>query len=109
MPQKDPAMSNLRFDFQGRTVVVTGSARGIGKEVARLFADSGAATYLVDPDADELKKAADEIGATAIVGDVSATADVEAAVDRMVRETGRIDVVVNNAGILRDKMLWKLS
>src|SRR3712207_5790934 len=109
MPQKDPAMSNLRFDFHGRTAVVTGSARGIGKEVARLFADSGAATYLLDPDADELKSTADEIGATAIVGDVSSTTDVTAAVEQMVEQTGRLDVVVNNAGILRDKMLWKLT
>jgi 3-oxoacyl-[acyl-carrier protein] reductase len=102
-------MASLQFDFSGRTVVVTGSARGIGKEVARLFVDSGAATYLIDPDADEVKSAADEIGATAIVGDVSSTADVEAAVEQMVRDTERLDVVVNNAGILRDKMLWKLS
>ena len=102
-------MTNLRFDFHGRTVIVTGSARGIGKEVARLFAGSGAATYLIDPDGDEVKSAADEVGATAIVGDVSSTTDVEAAVEQMVRETGRLDVVVNNAGILRDKMLWKLS
>jgi 3-oxoacyl-[acyl-carrier protein] reductase len=102
-------MTNVQFDFHGRTVVVTGSARGIGKEVARLFADSGAATYLIDPDADEVKSTAEEIGATAIVGDVSSTTDVESAVEQMVRETGRLDVVVNNAGILRDKVLWKLS
>jgi 3-oxoacyl-[acyl-carrier protein] reductase len=102
-------MSNLLFDFTGRTVVVTGSARGIGKEVARMFAGSGAATYLVDPDADEVKTAADEIGATAIIGDVSSTTDVDAAVDQIVRDTGRLDVVINNAGILRDTVLWKLS
>jgi 3-oxoacyl-[acyl-carrier protein] reductase len=102
-------MANLRFDFHGRSAVVTGSARGIGKEVARLLADSGAATYLIDPDADEVDRTADEIGATAIVGDVGSTTDVTAAVEQLVRETGRLDVVVNNAGILRDKMLWKLT
>ena len=102
-------MGNVTFDFSGRTVVVTGSARGIGKEVARTFAASGASVYLVDPDADEVKTAAGEVGGTAIVGDVSSTPDVQAAIDQMVRETGRVDVVVNNAGILRDKVLWKLT
>lgn len=102
-------MGNLAFDFTGRTVVVTGSARGIGKEVARAFATADASVYLIDPDGDEVKTAADEVGGTAIVGDVSSTQDVQEAVEQMVRETGRVDVVVNNAGILRDKVLWKLT
>lgn len=102
-------MGNIALDFTGRTVVVTGSARGIGKEVARTFAAAGARVYLMDPDADEVKTAADEVGGTAIVADVSSTADVDQAVEQMVRETGRLDIVVNNAGILRDKVLWKLT
>lgn len=102
-------MGNLNFDFAGRTVVVTGSARGIGKEVARTFAGANANVYLVDPDANEVRTAADEVGGTAIVGDVSSTHDVRAAIEQMVRETGRVDIVVNNAGILRDKVLWKLT
>jgi 3-oxoacyl-[acyl-carrier protein] reductase len=102
-------MGNLALEFTGRTVVVTGSARGIGKEVARTFATAGASVYLIDPDADEVKSAADEVGGTAIVGDVSSTQDVQNAIDQMVRETGRVDIVVNNAGILRDKVLWKLT
>ncbi|MEU1517565.1 3-oxoacyl-ACP reductase family protein [Streptomyces sp. NPDC005811] len=102
-------MGNLHFDFTGQTAVVTGAARGIGKEVARHFARSGAAVYLLDPDADEVERAAAELGTTAIVADVSSTQDAESAVERIVRETGRIDVLVNNAGILRDKVLWELS
>lgn len=102
-------MGNLRFDFTDRTIIVTGSARGIGKEVARHFIDSGGVVYLIDPDGDEVEAAAAELGATAIVGSVSSTDDAEAAIRQMVRETGRVDVVVNNAGILRDKMLWKLT
>ncbi|NUR97804.1 MAG: SDR family oxidoreductase [Kribbellaceae bacterium] len=102
-------MSNLRFDFSGRTVAVTGAARGIGKEVARLFAVAGGSVFLIDPDAAEVESAADEIGATAIVANVASGADVTSAFARMAAETGRIDVVVNNAGILRDKMLWKLT
>ncbi|TGN65074.1 SDR family oxidoreductase [Nocardioides eburneiflavus] len=102
-------MGNLALEFTGRTVVVTGSARGIGKEVARTFATAGASVYLIDPDADEVKRSAEEVGGTAIVGDVSSTQDVQNAIGQMVRETGRVDIVVNNAGILRDKVLWKLT
>lgn len=102
-------MGNISFDFSGRSVVVTGSARGIGKEVARMFARSGAAVYLMDPDADEVRAAASEVGGTEIVGDVSSTRDAGSAIEKVVSESGRIDVVVNNAGILRDRMLWKIT
>jgi 3-oxoacyl-[acyl-carrier protein] reductase len=99
-------MTNLSFDFTNRSIIVTGSARGIGKEVARSFAESGGNVYLMDPDADEVTVAAKELGGSAIIGNVAWTPDAEAAIERVVQETGRIDVLVNNAGILRDKMLW---
>jgi len=102
-------MTNLSFDFTNRSIIVTGSARGIGKEVARSFAESGGNVYLMDPDADEVTVAAKELGGSAIIGNVAWTPDAEAAIERVVQETGRIDVLVNNAGILRDKMLWKLT
>lgn len=97
------------FDFTGRSVIVTGAARGIGLEVARLFAASGGTTFLVDFDADELARAAQEIGGTGLQADVTSTADVEAAVAAVVEATGRVDVLVNNAGILLDTVSWKLT
>ena len=102
-------MSSPDHDFSGRTAIVTGSARGIGRELARHLRDAGAAVYLMDYDADQVGLAADEIGGAAVVGDVSNTAHVDAAVGRAVEETGRLDIVVNNAGVLRDKVLWKLT
>jgi 3-oxoacyl-[acyl-carrier protein] reductase len=102
-------MGNLRYDFTGRTVIVTGAARGIGLELGRLFQDAGAAVYLADFDADELSKAAADLGARGVPADVSNTADVTRVVDTAVRDTGRLDILVNNAGILRDKVLWKLT
>jgi len=92
-------MGNLRYDFTGRTVIVTGAARGIGLELGRLFQDAGAAVYLADFDADELSKAAADLGARGVPADVSNTADVTRVVDTAVRDTGRLDILVNNAGI----------
>ena len=102
-------MTNVRHDFTGRSVIVTGAARGIGLEIGRTFHVAGAATYLVDVDEVALGEAAADTGASPLVGDVSDTASVEALVARVVEETGRVDVVINNAGILRDRVLWKLE
>jgi 3-oxoacyl-[acyl-carrier protein] reductase len=99
----------VRFDFTGRTVIVTGAARGVGKAIGELFVRAGANVYLVDFDADEVSVAAKELGAVGLVADVSDTADVDAAVARVIADTGRVDVLVNNAGILRDGVVWKLS
>ena len=100
---------NLTFDFSGRTVVVTGAARGIGLGLARTFHEAHADVFMVDFDGEVLAKAAAEIGARGIEADVSSTADVEAVVGTVVAETGRVDVLVNNAGILRDNVVWNLT
>lgn len=102
-------MTTTTFDFTGQSVLVTGAARGIGLEVARAFADAGATTYIVDFDEQALAEAAADANVRPLQADVSNTAQVTAAVEKVVEETGRIDVVVNNAGILRDKVLWKLE
>jgi 3-oxoacyl-[acyl-carrier protein] reductase len=97
------------YDFHDQTVIVTGAGRGIGLEVSRGFAEAGAHVWMVDMDADAVETAAKEVGATAAVADVSKTADVERVVAEAVEETGRIDAVFNNAGVLRDGVLWKLT
>lgn len=102
-------MGNLTFDFTGRTVLVTGAARGVGLAVGRHFRDAGAIVYLVDLEAEAVKEAAARIGAIGVAADVSDTGQVTEAVHRVVAETGRLDVLVNNAGNLRDGVVWKLT
>ena len=90
-------------EFHGRTVLVTGAARGIGLATARLFAEAGASVALVDRDGDALHAAAESLprGARslALEADVSSAAQVAAAVDACVATLGGLDVLVNNAGI----------
>ncbi|MEU8235649.1 SDR family oxidoreductase [Actinoplanes sp. NPDC048791] len=102
-------MGNLSFDFSGRTVLVTGGARGVGRAIGEHFRAAGAAVYLVDVEPEVVAATAAEVGAVGLAADVSDSAQVDAVVARVVAETGRIDVLVNNAGILRDGVVWKLS
>ncbi|GII82285.1 beta-ketoacyl-ACP reductase [Sphaerisporangium siamense] len=102
-------MSTLSFDYSGQVVLVTGGARGIGRAVGRFFAGAGAEVHLLDFDGDGVAATAAEIGARWSRCDVSDTASADAAVASVVDRHGRLDVLVNNAGILRDTVLWKLT
>lgn len=99
------------FDFTGRTVVVTGGARGIGLALSRFFAVAGAVVAVADVNEQALAEVlvGDLDGAIPLVTDVADSGSVDTAIDHVLAATGRIDVVVNNAGILRDRMVWKLT
>ena len=100
----------LQFDFSGRTVVVTGGARGIGRALSQFFADAGATLAVADVDAAALAAVATDLdGVIPLEIDVADAASVAAGIDDVLTRTGRIDVLVNNAGILRDRVVWKLS
>ena len=103
------ARGNIRFDFAGRTVIVTGAGRGIGLGIARSFVAAGADVVMVDLDEDVLVAAATELSAVPAVADIARTEDVERVVATTVERTGRVDILVNNAGILRDGVLWKMD
>ena len=96
------------------TAIVTGAARGIGAAVAKRLAADGLAVAVLDLDESACKAVADEIQsaggrALAVGADVSDEASVEAAVSRVAEELGAPVVLVNNAGIIRDNMLFKMT
>ena len=101
------------MNFEGKTAIVTGAARGIGLEIARTLAAGGAALVLVDVLEDELQAAADSLAGAASVRacavDVTDEAAVEKMIDEVVEQTGRIDILVNNAGITRDDLLLRMD
>ncbi|MGY1869438.1 3-oxoacyl-ACP reductase FabG [Nocardia gipuzkoensis] len=97
-----------------RTAIVTGAARGIGAAVARRLATDGMAVAVLDLDEVACKTVVDEIEsaggrALAVGADVSDEAAVTQAVDRVAAQLGAPTVLVNNAGILRDNLLFKMS
>ncbi len=100
------------MDLNGKTAVVTGSARGIGFAMAELFASKGATSIITDvPGAaidEAVKKIVDKGGKSiGIPCDVSKEDQVESLMQKIVDETGRLDVAVLNAGILRDGVFVK--
>jgi 2-dehydro-3-deoxy-L-rhamnonate dehydrogenase (NAD+) len=98
--------------LDGRTAFVTGAGRGIGLAISQRLLTDGARVLMVDRDAAAVEGAAKRLGtdARALVADVTRTADVERAVQAAHDWHGRLDIVVNNAGITgRSVPTWELS
>ena len=102
-------------ELAGRVALVTGGSRGIGRAIALELARAGAEvvfTYVSNPDAArETEKAIAELGGKgrAALCDVADHAAVEELVEGVVREHGRIDIAVNNAGIARDQLILRMK
>lgn len=87
------------MDLNGKVVVVTGAARGIGEGLVRRFRREGASVLAADLDAEAVQLVADDTGSLAMAADVSVEADVRALVDRAEAELGPVDLFCSNAGI----------
>ena len=99
------------MDFSNQVAVITGSARGIGLAIAERFAAAGAKVVICDIDASAVAEAAAKLsgGALGIKADVTKAEEVTALFDQTVKELGRVDVVVNNAGITRDNFMLRMK
>ncbi len=87
--------------------VVTGAGRGLGKEIARLLVDRGYQVLVTDVDAAAAQRTADELGAVAMPVDVRDYSQIAAARDAALARAGRLDVWVNNAGVLVTGPAWE--
>lgn len=102
------------MDITGKVAVVTGSGQGLGLAYASALAQAGASVVVNDVDDDRAGATAEKINAaggeaTAVGIPVGDTEAAEALVSTAVDTYGRLDVMVTNAGILRDRTLWKMS
>ncbi|MEP6620765.1 MAG: 3-oxoacyl-[acyl-carrier-protein] reductase [bacterium] len=101
----------MKIDLTGRTALVTGSTRGIGRAIAQTLADAGARVAVVGRDQAKAAEVAAGIGPSAqgFGADVGDIASVVALVEAVEGAFGQIDILVNNAGLTRDNILFRIK
>jgi 3-oxoacyl-[acyl-carrier protein] reductase len=101
----------VKIDLGGRTALVTGSTRGIGRAIAETLAGAGARVAVVGRDLARASEAAAAVGggAEGFACDVADSASVVALVEGVERAFGQVDILVNNAGLTRDNILFRIK
>jgi len=105
----------MTLDLQGKIAIVTGAGRGIGKAIAMKLASCGANIVINDikgsDAALETQKEIEALGVSAltVLGDVRSTEDVDELVKQTIAKFGRVDILINNAGITRDGLLLRMK
>lgn len=102
------------LNLKDKVVIITGSGRGIGKSVALRFAEAGAKVVISDINEADVNETVSEIQAKGveafgIKANVAQMADCEALMDKTKEKFGKIDVLINNAGITRDNLMMRMT
>ena len=101
--------------LEGKVTIITGASRGIGREIALLFAKEGAKLTLTARNKEHLESLSDEIKSLGLDApflcslDVKESEKVEEMVDKTLDNYGRVDILVNNAGVTRDGLMLRMS
>jgi len=100
--------------LEGKLALITGGARGIGREIAMLFAKQGANIAICDVNMEEAEKTSKEIESLgrqslAFKVDVTSSNQVQEMVDKILDKFNKIDILINNAGITKDNLLLRMS
>jgi len=101
--------------LKDKVAIITGGAQGIGRAIAEKLADEGAKIVIADVMEEAAKKTADEISnnknvaALSLKVDVSSSQETEQMIKKTVEKFGKIDIIINNAGITRDNLLIRMS
>lgn len=110
MDGNDEAQRRLGLGrLDGRVALVTGAAQGIGAATARILASEGALVACADTNRDGVAAVASAVGGLAVDGSVTDAAQVSGWVDAIVSRWGKLDILINNAGITRDAMSHKMT
>lgn len=99
----------MMASLNGRTVLITGAARGIGAATARRLASEGAKLILADLDGPGVEKLAAELKQVAVKVDVTKSDDIARMVDEPYKRWGRLDVLFNNAGVIRVQPMFDVT
>ncbi len=85
--------------LEGKAAIITGSSRGIGRAIAEAFAENGAGLVIHGTSEESLRPLAEELGCSFVAGDIGELSTSQRLTEECIRSFGKVDVLVNNAGI----------